>query len=307
MRGEAVFVGLDVGARKTSVTSSIGQRAVVSSVVGWPKNRTGKTALNGDAVFGEQAVAGESSLHLVRPFADGLLKISDHASSKFSEDDIRAHREAARLLIEYAVSHVTPADGISVFGAISLPLHASDEYKVSLLEACRGTFDAAMVVPSPFAVAYGLNHLHDTILVDIGTETIELCSMFSSHPKPEDRITWHSILRANRSDLTVPLGPACKSITDPIVSGILQLIAKDEQQSQESPLHHVLLSGSDSRLNRLEGKIAEGLAATGARWHVSCVYDRVFAGAKGSLKLAINMPADRWSSLQQVDGTRAAA
>jgi rod shape-determining protein MreB len=46
-----------------------------------------------------------------------------------------------------------------------------------------------MVCSEPFAVAYGLEMLDDTLVVDIGAGTIDLCRMHGTMPAAEDQIT----------------------------------------------------------------------------------------------------------------------
>ena len=46
-----------------------------------------------------------------------------------------------------------------------------------------------MICSEPFAVAYGLDLLEDTLVIDIGAGTVDLCRMHGTMPSEEDQIT----------------------------------------------------------------------------------------------------------------------
>lgn len=177
MHGEAVYIGLDVGAHKTSVVSSQGARAVFGSAVGWSKHCGGPTAVGQTAVFGTQAIAQGDALELVKPFARDLV-VSNTPSIPGQRFGRPGHvREAARLLIEYGVAQVHTTALLPIFGTVSVPAYATQEFKLEMLEACSGTFTTTLVVPAPLAVAYSLQHFDRTLVVDIGEDITSLYAM----------------------------------------------------------------------------------------------------------------------------------
>ena len=53
----------------------------------------------------------------------------------------------------------------------------------------KGTADRLMIVSEPFAVAYGLEALLHTLVIDIGAGTTDFCVMNGHYPTDEDQRT----------------------------------------------------------------------------------------------------------------------
>jgi rod shape-determining protein MreB len=183
------YVGVDLGTFKTSVVSDNGKRTVVPSAVGWPKDRVDRAILGRDVVFGEEIWKQRLTLDVVRPFRRGALKFIEAAEVGTKPEDIARHKESARLLVKHAVSTTEPAAVGPIFGVIGAPSRATILNKKVIIGAARGNIDAFMVVAEPFTIAYGMNQLSNTLVIDIGAGTIDICPMFGTYPKDEDQIT----------------------------------------------------------------------------------------------------------------------
>ena len=73
---ENVYLGIDLGSSRTSITSSTGLRETVWSYVGYAQDHVAKKKLGGrDVVFGKEAVDNRMAVHLVRPLAEGTFKM----------------------------------------------------------------------------------------------------------------------------------------------------------------------------------------------------------------------------------------
>jgi rod shape-determining protein MreB len=189
MDKEIVYVGMDLGTFKTSVASSTGTREVLFSAVGWPKDHVARTLLGRDVIFGDEVISERLALDVVRPFEKGCLKYDCQATSALSPERAAKHKEAARLLVEHAVSLTKPPADAVVYGVIGAPSRASILNKRVLLEAARAAFDAVLIVSEPFTIAYGMNRLHDTLVIDIGAGTVDLCPIHGTFPREEDQVT----------------------------------------------------------------------------------------------------------------------
>jgi len=344
------FIGMDLGSFKTSVTSSNGRRGVVQSAVGWPKDHVAKAMLGRDIVFGEETHKQRLALNVVRPFEKGALKFIGSDEAGLEPAELEKHKEAAKLLVEHAVSLTMPDKDKPIYGVIGAPSRASITNKQILLDAAEATFDAVIIVAEPFTVAYGMDRLSDTLVVDIGAGTIDICPMYGTYPTEEDQLTipiggdkvdeeLHRRIRetypeaqlslnmargikekygfvhdVNESavvslpvdgkpqdfDVTESLKEACKSIVEPIIDGIRNLIAKFDPEFQRRMLQSIILGGGGSQLNGLGQLIEKSLEPYGGG-NVTRVYDSVFAGAVGALKLALSMPKEHWDNVQAAD------
>src|SRR6185436_17381121 len=184
-----LYIGMDLGCFKTSVAATNGTREVVYSIVGWPKDPISRKMLGKDIVFGNEAFQHRLALDTIRPFEKGALKYADNNEAGVPPERLAKFKEAAKELVKYVVSLCRPPKGTLVYGVIGSPARASILNKQALMDACKGTFEAVMIVSEPFAVAYGMNVLEDALVVDIGAGTTDLCRMHGAIPTEEDQIT----------------------------------------------------------------------------------------------------------------------
>ena len=68
-----LYLGIDLGTSRTSVSASNGVRETVASFVGYPKDTVARKLLKRDVLFGDEAVKNRLALEFYRPLADGVI------------------------------------------------------------------------------------------------------------------------------------------------------------------------------------------------------------------------------------------
>jgi rod shape-determining protein MreB len=356
MSKDIVYVGMDLGTFKTSVASSTGVRDELHSAVGWPKDHLAQERFGGEVVFGKDLIEHRLALDVVRPFERGVLKYNSAEECGLRPEDVKKHREAARLLVNHAVALTRPTKGQPIYGVIGAPSKASVANKQVIREAAHGAFDAVVIVPEPFTIAYSMSRQTDTLVVDIGAGTIDLCPVYGTFPSKEEQVTipvggdfidenfmerlrelypeaqfsrnmvreikekYGFVHEVNervivslpvdgmptKLDVTAPLKDACRTIVEPIVQGLRDLIRRFDPEFQHRMLQNIVLGGGGSQLRGLDRVIEESMTKYGGA-KVRRVGDAVFAGAVGALKLAMGMPEEKWQRIEDVQQAAKAA
>ncbi|HEX9160455.1 MAG TPA: rod shape-determining protein [Thermoanaerobaculia bacterium] len=180
---ELLHVGIDLGTSRSAISASNGERFVVDSFVGWPVDMVAKKVLKRQVLIGHEAVSNRTMLDLHRPLERGLLK-------EGSEKDVEAVRELLRHLLGLVgVNANGKARTSNVRAVVGVPAAALRTNKQYLRNSMKGIVDSLMIVSEPFAVAYGLDALLNTMIVDIGAGTTDFCVMKGRYPTEEDQRT----------------------------------------------------------------------------------------------------------------------
>jgi len=179
---EALFVGVDLGTCRASVSASNGIREVVPTYVGYPKDNISEELLGNEPLFGDLALKHRLSVELIRPLAHGVIPDGDKSGKN-------RNLMAAQQLVRHLLERTRPKPGQPVYGVIGAPARASIASKRILINAARGILNAVMIVSEPFSVAYGLNILDRAMVIDIGAGTVDLCRLHGTLPEEQDQIT----------------------------------------------------------------------------------------------------------------------
>ncbi len=179
---KALFVGIDLGTSRASVSASNGMRQVVPTYVGYPKDNISEELVGSEPLFGEAALKHRLSVDLIRPLAHGVIQGDGNAQDN-------KYLKAAQQLVRHLLKLTLPTSGEPVYGVIGAPARASIASQRILIDAARGILDAVMIVSEPFAVAYGRGILDEALIVDIGAGTVDLCRLHGTLPTEDDQIT----------------------------------------------------------------------------------------------------------------------
>jgi rod shape-determining protein MreB and related proteins len=175
-----LYLGIDLGTSRTSVSASNGVRETVLSYVGYPKDVVSMKLVKKDVLFGDEALRKRLSLKLYRPLAHGVIR---------DDADAEGNRKAARDLIREIIRRAKPRRDELVYAVIGAPAQASIKNKEAIIDAARESVDSVMLCSEPFSVAYGLDMLDDVLVIDIGAGTTDLCRMHGTMPEDSDQIT----------------------------------------------------------------------------------------------------------------------
>jgi len=176
MAGDVLYIGIDLGTFRSVMVSSDSHEEEELTVIGTPKDPIARNFLKRDVLFGEEALKNRLALNLFRPLEHGVIK--DTAEDR----DFIAH------FITHLISLSDPEDYDRVVAVIGAPAEASYVDKTAIFDAAAGTVNAAMIISEPFAVAYALDMLEHTLVIDIGAGTTDLCRVYGTIPSPEDQM-----------------------------------------------------------------------------------------------------------------------
>jgi rod shape-determining protein MreB len=98
------------------------------------------------------------------------------------------HALLQHLLTLVGVKPNTP-ERPQVRAVVGVPAEALRVNRQHLRQAMKGIADRLMIVSEPFAVAYGLEALLHTLIIDIGAGTTDFCVMNGHYPTDEDQRT----------------------------------------------------------------------------------------------------------------------
>ncbi|MBI5557851.1 MAG: rod shape-determining protein [Deltaproteobacteria bacterium] len=175
---DVILVGIDLGTSRTAVMTNRGFKDIIHSVVGYPKDVIGLKLVGKSQVFGEEALRHHSALTLYHPLEDGVVR-------EASKSDYNAAYE----LIKHVIEQARQGSGDEVCGVIGVPARASIINKELLVKLAQDLMSIAVVVSEPFMVAYFLDKLSNSIIVDIGAGTVDICGMKGTIPSPKDQVT----------------------------------------------------------------------------------------------------------------------
>jgi len=330
-----LYVGIDLGTSRSSISASNNRKEWTESFVGWPKDFISQQVVGKPALFGEEALKNRLSLDLCRPLEHGVIK-----------EGIGRNEEAVKEIIRHLIEMVGPEQGQKIHAVVGVPSDTLKVNKLAIRKAVAEFVHSLLVVTEPFAVAYGMNMLNNTLVIDIGAGTTDFCIMHGTIPSEEDQKTIltagdyiddqlfshlnerYPNSRFNKNmvrefkekfsfvgdipedikvELTVAGKPvmhdiknevkrACESILPALVDTTTEMIARFDPEFQVKFKNNIILAGGGSLIRGLRDYLQNALKEYGP-CNVSCVGDPLFAGSDGAIKLALDMPEKYWEPL----------
>ena len=335
-----LVLGIDLGTSWTAVMTNRGQKYRLRSIVGYPRDLIGVKLLGAPYVVGDKAYDNRAYLDIKYPLTDGVLR-------EFTERDL----EVARHLLSHVIEQASPQAKDEVCAVIGVPARASGSCKELLLKMAHEVVDVAMVLSEPFMVAYGEEKLLNSIVVDIGAGTTDICALRGRLPETEDQAT---LLKAGnflderiaaligehypnvqinlniareikeqngfvfdagaeviadlREDgrpvslnVTDDVRVACESIVPDIINELDVLVRSFPPDQQDAVLQNIVLAGGGSRIRNLDTMLVEQLQYFG-NVAVNCIAEPDFAGCRGGLNMATELPPEYWSQIGDMIG-----
>ena len=330
-----LHVGIDLGTSRSSIAAGNNQQQWITSYVGWPKDFVAQQVVGKPVLFGSEVLDHRLSLDICRPLEHGIIK-----------EGIERSEEAVKEIIRYLISLTKPQKDQKIFAVIGVPADTLKVNKLAIRSSVSDFVHSLMVVTEPFAVAYGMGLLDNSMAIDIGAGTTDFCIMHGTIPSEDDQKTIlsagdyiddqlysymndkypHSTFNKNMvrqfkeqfsfvgespEDISVELPVdgkpvmhdikdevkrACESILPAIVETTTEMIARFDPEFQVKIKNNIVLAGGGSLIMGIREYIQAALKEYGP-CNVTCVQDPLFAGSKGALKLAQDMPGNYWEKL----------
>jgi rod shape-determining protein MreB len=190
---KTVLVGFDFGTNKSCVLAGgtgngdIAVSKVVPTVVGYVKDGIvdGIVAGNRSVLFGDDALQNMLHVRLVYPLADGVI----------------AQPEAARDFLKHIRSLADPSGTADIRAVVGVPANATEHAREEIRRTAFGIFDRILLIPEPFLAALGyrddgrlgqpnyIDPVVNSLFIDIGGGTTDLCLVQGYFPKPDDQIS----------------------------------------------------------------------------------------------------------------------
>jgi rod shape-determining protein MreB len=333
---DSLFVGIDLGTSRSSISASNNTREWSESYVGWPRDFISLKVVGKPVLFGSEALKHRLSVDLCRPLEHGVIK-----------EGIERSEEAVKEIIKHLIELAKPSPEQKIYAVVGVPADTLKVNKLAIRRAVSEFVHSLIVVSEPFAVAYGLNLLDKAMVIDVGAGTTDLCIMHGTIPSEEDQKTiliagdyideqlysylnekypnskfnknmvrqfkeQYSFVREVLSDILVELPVegrpvmhdikdeirrACESILPAIIETTTEMIARFDPEFQAKIKNNIVLAGGGSLIRGIREYLQDALKEYGP-CNVTCVNDPLFAGSDGALKLAQDIPAKYWDQLK---------
>ncbi|MBD5778444.1 rod shape-determining protein [Pelagicoccus sp. NFK12] len=191
---ELLLVGLDLGTNTTCVqvakptTGKVVASELIPSIVGYTTEGILPGIIPGDAtaLYGQLALKYKLHLNLIQPLRDGII----------------ADMDAARDFLVHLKETAGISPDAEVRAVIGMPANADSEALENTRLAVTGIFDKVILIPEPFLAALGsrddsqlvkadyVDPVCNSLFVDIGAGSTDVCLIQGYYPSAEDQISF---------------------------------------------------------------------------------------------------------------------
>jgi rod shape-determining protein MreB len=189
----ALLIGLDLGTNKSCVlagppgSTDITVSKVVPSLVGYVKDGIVDGIITGNVriLYGEEALRQRLHVELVAPLAEGVI----------------ARPDAARDFMVHIRALADPTGRAEIRAVVGVPANAGEQAREGIRRSAQGVFSRILLIPEPFLAALGfrddsrvkqsgyVDPVVNSLFIDIGAGTSDLCLVQGYFPTREDQIS----------------------------------------------------------------------------------------------------------------------
>ncbi len=334
-RVDTLILGIDLGTDQCAVVSNSGYQNITSSLIGYPKDLVSIKHLGKQQVFGDDVIKYRSCCETYHPLQGGVVSTTNfhdfnavyellkhliaEASVGFAGDVCAVVGVPARAsLVNQEILTRLADDLLQTVLIVSEPFMVAYELdKLSnaiIVDIGGGTVDiCAMKGTVPHAddqiSLSKAGHYIDQHLASLVRErypelqvTLPLMKKikeehsFVSEYGSQALVSMREAGRPVTIDLTEEIRLSCESIIPDILEHLTNLVRKFDPEVQHEVLENIYISGGGSSIRGIDEVIAWHLVEYGDV-DVQCVDDDCLIGAKGALKLAMDLPTDVWSQV----------
>lgn len=331
---DTLYIGIDLGTSSSAIMASNGKKNWVESYVGWPKDFIAQKVIGKPVLFGSEALQNRLSVDLFRPMEHGVIKdgLKDQESVKelikhliemaqkgkdgkiFSVVGVPAESfKANKLAIRNAVAgHVNSLMVVSEPFAVAYGMEMLNNAMV--IDIGAGTVD--------FCIMHGTipKEEDQKTITHAGDYVDEQLFNFLVERHPNSTFNKNMVRQFKEKysfvgdiqgpvkvkipvegkpvehDITEELKRACESILPAVIETTAEMIARFDPEYQTKIRNNIILAGGGSQIRGLPEYIERVLSEYGPA-KVTKVEDPLFAGAKGALGLAVDMPQEYWEQM----------
>jgi rod shape-determining protein MreB len=192
-KATSLLLGLDLGTNKSCIlagppgSTDITVSKVVPSVVGYVKDGIVDGIITGNVriLFGDEALRQRLHVELVAPLAEGVI----------------ARPDAARDFMQHVRLLADPTGRAEIRAVVGVPANADEQAREGIRRSAQAIFSRILLIPEPFLAALGfrddsrvkqsgyVDPVVNSLFVDIGAGTSDLCLVQGYFPTREDQVS----------------------------------------------------------------------------------------------------------------------